>query len=250
VPLTSKTLVIQSHRLPLPYVWIEICLESVRSWCALNAYEYRFIGDELFDCVPDDIISKTQHQRVITSDLARLLCMQEAIKNGYERVIWLDADFLIFDALRFVLPDEFCAVGREVWIQQDKHGRLKAYKKVHNAFLMFCNGNSLLDFYTDTAERLLRKNNGVMPPQFIGPKLLTAIHNVAILPVMETAGMLSPGVVKNIIQGQGPALDLFISHSAQAIAAANLCVSSCERDELSEDEMVQLIDVLNNQGHV
>ncbi|MFW2438887.1 MAG: hypothetical protein ACN4GR_05890 [Arenicellales bacterium] len=250
MPLISKTLVIQSHRLPLPHTWIENCLESVRCWCELNAFEYRFMCDELFDCVPEDIITKTLHQRVIASDLARLIRIQEAIKNGYERVIWLDADFLIFDAIRFVLPDEFCAVGREVWIQQDKHGRLKAYKKVHNAFLMFCKGNSLLNFYADTAERLLEKNNGAIPAQFIGPKLLTAIHNVAILPVMETAGMLSPMVVRDMLQGQGPALDLFIRHSAQAIAAANLCISSCERDELTENEMVQLIDLLKNKRQV
>jgi hypothetical protein len=67
--------------------------------------------------------------------------------------------------------------------------KLRAYVKVRNAFLMFRKGNHFLDFYTATAQRLLRLNQGSMPPQFIGPKLLTALHNVAICPVMETAGM-------------------------------------------------------------
>jgi hypothetical protein len=50
------------------------------------------------------------------------------------------------------------------------------YVKVHNAFMMFRQGNHFPDFYTDAAERLLDLNQGAMPAQFIGPKLLTALH--------------------------------------------------------------------------
>ena len=96
----------------------------------------------------------------------------------------------------------------------------------NNAFLMVCRGNSLLDFYIDTAKRLLQKNTGSMPLQFIGPILLTAIHNVAILPVMENAAMLSPVVIKDILNGQGDAVALFRRNSAVPPAGANLCISS------------------------
>ena len=238
------TLVIQSHRAPLPSPWIERCLASVRDWCAVSRYDYRFMGDELFDGVPDALREKTHRQKVVATDLARLLMLQDALKEGYRTVIWLDADFLVFDAPAFAIPELPCAVGREVWVQHDRHGRLKVYTKVHNAFLMFRKGNSLLDFYTDTAQRLLSLNDGTMPAQYIGPKLLTALHNVAALPVLETAGMLSPLVCKDIIQGGGSALDRFIASSSQPVAAANLCASSCERDEVSDHEMEQLIDVL------
>jgi hypothetical protein len=135
-------------------------------------------------------------------------------------------------------------------VQQDSKKALKVYKKVHNAFLLVRQGNSLLDFYADTAERLLRQNEGSMPPQFIGPKLLTALHNVANLPVMESAGMLSPPVVKDIIQGDGPALDLFISNSSQSIAAANLCSSSVDNNQLTDAELDELINVLMERGTV
>jgi len=216
----------------------------------MNAYEYRFMEDELFDPVPGSLLEKTRRQPVIATDLARLLNLQDALNRGYKTVIWMDADFLIFNPSGFSLPDEPCAVGREVWVQQDGHGRLKAYKKIHNAFLMFVKGNSFLDFYADTAKRLLTQNQGPMPPQFIGPKLLTALHNVARLPVLETAGMLSPLVIKDILDGEGPALDLFMKHSPQAIAAANLCVSSCEKGEVTEEEMESLIAALNQGGRV
>jgi hypothetical protein len=63
-------------------------------------------------------------------------------------------------------------------------------------------GNSFLHFYAETIERLLRQNRGGIPPQYIAPKFLTALHNVTRLPVVESDGMLSrppPGD-----QGFGP----------------------------------------------
>ena len=240
------TLIIQSHRSPLPYAWIDSCLQSVRDWSETNQYNYRFIGDELFDVLPKIILDKIQLQKVIVTDLARLLFIQEAL-NDYASVVWLDADFLIFDPEQFILPNESYAVGREVWVQQDQNGKLKVYKKVHNAFLLFRRGNSFLNFYVDTAERLLLQNQGSMPPQFIGPKLLTALHNVVQLPVMETAGMLSPLVIKDLIAGEGPALSLFRQQSISMLAAANLCASSCDRDDIAVAEMEKLIGILTTE---
>jgi len=240
------TLVIQSHRTPLPYSWITPCLASVRNWAESNRYQYQFIGDELFDLLPEEFAEKRVHQPVIFSDLSRLLCAQQALQDGYQRVIWLDADFLIFNPSAFVVPNEPYAVGREVWVQHDKHEKLKVYKKVHNAFLMFCQGNHFLGFYIDIATRLLSQSTGTIPPQFIGPKLLTALHNIASLPVMERAGMLSPLVIKDLIQGSGLALEQFTKNSPQPIAGANLCISSCQRNEVSEDDISRLIHQLTS----
>ncbi len=239
-----ETLVIQSHRSPLPYPWVERCLESVRHWCGLHGYDYRFLGDELFDGIPRRLLEKTRHQRVVASDLARLLVLREALDDDCRTAVWLDADFLVFDPAAFVLPGSTCAVGREVWVQHDRDGRHRVYKKVHNAFLMFRRGDSLLDFYTDSAQRLLEQNEGALSPQFIGPKLLTALHNITALPVLETAGMLSPLVIRDLLGGEGAALQLFAEHSSQPIAAANLCISSCRDKEVSGQEMAQLVDVL------
>ena len=246
----SKTLVIQSHRSPLPFSWLTPCIDSVRCWSESNRYTYRFLNDELFESIQDDLLEKVTHQKVIATDLARLKVLQQALSEGYETVVWLDADFLIFDPVGFVLPDEPYAVGREVWVQQDRRDRLKVYKKIHNAFLMFRQGNGFLDFYIETAERLLRQHRGGMPPQFIGPKLLTALHNICQLPVMESAGMLSPLVIKDLVQGGGEALSSFVAHSPVPIAGANLCISSQERQEVSSAEMEQVIDQLVVKGAI
>jgi hypothetical protein len=205
------------------------------------------MGDELFDGVPAAIRDRTRGQTVIASDFARLLVLRDALRSGRETVVWLDADFLIFAPAVFALPDVPCAVGREVWVQPDRQGRLKAWKKVHNAFLMFRQGDSLLDFYIDVAQRLLMRNRRPVPSQFIGPKLLTALHNVVGLPVLENAAMLSPMVIADILAGGGAALDLFIRRSPQVPAAANLCISSCDRGEVSAAAMERLMDTLKTR---
>jgi len=238
------TLVIQSHRDPLPQAWLRRCLDTVEDWARLNRYEYRYLGDELFAPLDRELLEKTRARRVIASDLARLISLQQGLAEGFERVIWCDADFLIFDPARFVLPDSEFALGREVWVQHDKRQRLRAYVKVHNALLMFRRDNHFLDFYRDTAERLLRLNQGGMPPQFIGPKLLSALHNIGSFPVMETAAMLSPLVMRDLIAGQGQALDLFREKSPATVAGANLCNSLTQLEGMTETDMNALIDRL------
>jgi hypothetical protein len=244
----STTLVIQSHRDPLPFEWLRLCLDSVTSWAQNNQFEIRFLGDELFDLIEPALFKKIGAQTVIASDLARLKILQQGLAEGYDRVIWCDADFLIFDPGQFLLPDSDFAVGREIWVQQDKSEKLRTYNKVHNAFLMFGRGNHFLDFYCDAAERLLRLNQGRMAPQFIGPKLLTALHNIIQCPVMEAAGMLSPLVMHDLIEGQGAALSLFRKQSPSAIAGANLSSSLTEREGFSEMEMETLIKQLILKG--
>lgn len=233
-----NTLVLQSHTHPLPHKWIETCINSVKNWASSNGFDYLFLGDELFDYVDKDILNKTSVQAVIASDLARIIALQHYLTTDFECVIWCDADFLIFAPSKFLLPQEPYLLGREVWIQKNHKSQLVAYKKVHNAFMLFRRGNVFLDFYIDSAKRLLKRNTGNMPPQFIGPKLLTAIHNVVQCPVLETAGMLSPLVINNIANTDGPALQLFKQHSRQAIAAANLCSSLCEDTPLN----IQIIE--------
>ena len=244
----TATLVVQSHRDPMPFRWLQACIDSVADWSRLNRYEYRFIDDGIFDLVAPQLLQKAAAQTVIATDLARLGALQQGLAEGFETVVWCDADFLIFRPNEFVLPATEFAFGREIWVQQDDRGKLRAYPKLHNALLMFRRGNACLDFYLDTAERLLRLNQGGIPPQFIGPKLLTALHNVARFPVMETAGMLSPLVMRDLIDGEGKALQLFRQKSPVTLAGANLSSSLTAAEGFSEAEMQTLIQRLLSQG--
>ena len=241
-----KTLVIQSHRQPVPARWIEQCLGSVRDWAYSRGFEYRFIGDGLFELLPADLRTRTDIQTVVRTDLARLLAIRAALEHGFDAAIWCDADCVCFAPDAFDLPETDFALGREVWIQQSspESDTLRAYVKVHNAFLLFRKGNSFLDFYIGAAQRLLRALNGPCPPQFIGPKFLTAVNNIALCPVAESAGMLSPPVIEDVLQGGGPALDLFRSKSSRPVAMANVCASLVASGEISQENAGALVDLL------
>lgn len=240
----QTTLVIQSHRMPLPHAWLTPCLASVKAWAASRAFDYRFLDDELFTPVAADLLEKTAAQPVVATDIARLYWLQKMLDHGYETVIWADADVLLFAPDRLLLPDTPCAFGRENWVQQDANGKLRNHRKIHNAFMMFRRGNTLLPFYIETAERLLRQNSGSMPPQFIGPKWLSALHNFSAQPVIESVDMLSPPVLKDWLAGGGDALRMHQRKTTSRLAGFNLCASSCERGAVSNDEMVRLVDGL------
>lgn len=240
--VAPATLILQSHRQPLPGAWLERCLASVRSWAGHHGFAYRFVDDALFQHLPGDLLRATQRQPVVATDLARLAAMQAALAEGYEAVVWLDADTLVANRQALVLPEASYAVGREVWIQPHK-GRLRAFVKVHNAFLMARAGNPFLAFYRHAAENLVRAHDGPMVPQLVGPKLLSALHNLAGLTVTEHAGMLSPAVIRDLLAGGGEALQLFRRESVVPPAAVNLCGSLVGR-ELDEAEMDAVIDVL------
>lgn len=238
--MPERTLVLQSHKQPLPYAWLSECLDSVRNWAGQSGFSYRFLDDELFALLDRSLRDKFADRPVILSDLARLRWIQRFLEEGWQRVVWLDADVLVFSPGRLVPPAENYMVGREVWVQQSGNGRFKVYRKVHNAYLVFCRGNSFLDYYIATAQQLLERTEQTVPAQFIGPKLLTAYHNICAHPVQEEAAMFSPEVIRDISAGGGKALELFNSRSICAPAAANLSASLNTNDEL----MNKVIEVL------
>ncbi len=244
----AKTLVLQSHRSPLPSPWLKECLDSVESWAEYRGFDYQFIGDELFAYLKRDFYEQLSSRTVIATDIARLKAIQDFLAEGYSRVVWADADFLVFNPEQLTLPEENYGLGREIWIQTDNNlnnsnkNKLKAYTQVHNAFMVFHRNNAFLDFYIDRSENLLKQviaNNSLqsVPPQFIGPKLLTALHNATQLPIIESAGMFSPLTIKDIIDGGGPALELMKKKANAPFAGANLCTSMVNSGELTDEEI-------------
>ncbi|MEM9056126.1 MAG: hypothetical protein AAGD86_01540 [Pseudomonadota bacterium] len=246
----STTLVIQSHRQPLPLPLLTPCLASVRAWADSRGFAYRFVDDALFDALPADLRRRDDLATVVKTDLARLHALRGALDEGYDCAIWCDADCLCFAPDAFDVPDTDFALGREVWIQTDaqRSDRLRAYVKVHNAFMLFRRDNSFLDFYLGAATRLLRSLDGPCAPQFIGPKFLTAVHNIARCPVAESAGMLSPPVVADIVRGGGAALDLFRQKAPQPVAMVNLCASLAAGDAAYGAVVDQAVERLQGRG--
>lgn len=234
--------VLQSHREPLPAAWLARCLASVRHWADLRGYTYRFENDALFERLPADLRARTADRPAIAADLARLAACRAALDDGADAVVWLDADTLVVDPHGWRLPEADYALGREVWVQRES-GRVRDFVKVHNAYLLFRPGNPFLDFYRHAAERIVRAHAGPMAPQIVGPKLLTALHNLVRCPVDERAAMLPPAVIEDLLAGGGAALDRFRRCSRAAPAALNLCASLVGRD-VGEGALVEAMDRL------
>ncbi|MEM1437069.1 MAG: hypothetical protein AAGG11_23680 [Pseudomonadota bacterium] len=217
---------IQSHRTPLPADWLTTCIDSVRRWAATADLDYRWLGDELFAPVPTALLAKTRTQPVVATDLARLYQLECALAEGFDPVVWLDADVLIFRPDAFALPATGHCFGREYWLQADADGRVRSYRRIHNALLMFRAGDPVLPFYRFTAERILRTfRSEQMVPQLLGPKLVSALGSIAQFEVQESIGMVSPLVREGLVNQDRALLERWAEGHGAPLAAVNLCAS-------------------------
>lgn len=237
-PDPAATLVLQSHRPgPVP-PWIAACLASVRGWAEDRGHAYRLLDDALFDGIPGWFMDKCRaHGRTATAaDLGRLLRAREALAEpGVERVVWLDADVLVYAPERLdlepVAQAHPHAFALEVWVQPGRNGgRPVARRNVHNACCLFTPRTPVLDFLAHACERLVERlepEKG-FPPQLCGPRLLNALHPLVRFPLIETVGMVSPLLASDLLgEGGGRALRVYRDATADlpAPAAANLCSS-------------------------
>lgn len=222
----SDTVIVQSfHAKPWPGP-IETCVDSVQAWAARHGHRYLLVGDEIADHLPRLYRERCFGRWPVMTDLGRLLLLREQLRAGARRAVWVDADVMIF------APDLFGvetvadhAVGREVWVARDAKGRWKTRRHVHNAVLVFTAASPALDFLIHATRRVVERLERPASPQIAGPKLLTTLHNLVAFPVLESAGMISPPVLAELVAGEGPALKRHRSGLTAPMAAANLCHS-------------------------
>jgi len=219
------TVIIQSYRTERVPRWMTRCMDSVKRWTSAQGYDYRFVGDEIFALVPDWYRERTGHALPLQTDLARLILARDALKEGYRRAVWLDADVLVFAPKRLALPEErnfyFC---REVWLDYVNNA-LEISDRVNNCACVFAAGNGFLDFYIDACLQLVRETKAPVSPLLIGTRFLTFLDRILTLPRLATVGLLGPYLVRDIGAGGGAFLDNYKRHFATPVYAANLCAS-------------------------
>lgn len=217
---------------------MQACLDSVRSWADRQGFDYRFEGDALFDRVPARLRSKLRRRPAMMSDLARLLWCREALQDGATWVVWLDADTLIFAPHRLNLNAVADAVfGQEYWLQEAQGERRRVYRNVHNAFCMFHQDSPTLPFLAAVSARLLSSADlDRVPEQFVGPKLLTALHNTVGFDLDARFGAVSPLLARRLLTGKAPELP---EAGRAPMHAANLCASLAS--EIDHDVLVEYL---------
>jgi len=226
----ERTLVIQSHNeRAAAEGWLARCLGSVRAWSEENGFDYAFHGDSALALAPDWYRAKAARKWPVVMDLARLLLLREGLEvQGYERVVWLDADCLIFAPERLSVDITGShAFGREVWVERARQGgHLKVHRSVHNAAMVFRRGDPVLPFLMHCTESIIQRIDPArIAPQIVGPKLLSGLHAMAGFELLAAVGAFSPPVLADIAAGGGAALERLQQDSDPPPAAANLCLS-------------------------
>jgi hypothetical protein len=238
-----RTLVIQSSSLAQRQSWQQHCLQSVERWAQAQGFDYRWLGDEIFAHVPAWYMAKVDSKLPVATDYARLVLLQEALAQGYQQTLWLDADVLVLDTQMTLDFEGSCAFGQEVWVQE-RHGKYQARRNIHNALAVFRQQCAVLPFLLRCVESLMQRVDPAhIAPQFVGPKLLQALHPLADFAVLPQVGALSPVVIDDLCRGGGPALDSFLQMSQPLPQAVNLCASL-----LSGEQASRVIECLQTSG--
>lgn len=245
-----QTLVVQSYRTRDVAPWIRACLDSVRAWAAARGYAYEFVDDRLFDYAPAWVRQRCGAQLLPITDVARMYLLRERLHHGADRVVWIDADVLVFAPDQFALDDSApYSLCHEVWLRLRDTQETETVEKVHNAVMMVMRHQPMLDFWIFAVEEILRAHR----PQDIGPLIastlfFTDLARAMPLRVLHNVGLFSPPVVRDLAAGGGEIVRIWARHFGHAIGAANLCASLQDRESagarVGADEMQRAVDVL------
>ncbi len=218
-----KTIVFQSFRTENVPGYIAPCLESVRTWARSRGHHYHFIDDRFLSLVPDSYRSKAGNLLCLVTDLARIIQARAFLQQGFEQVIWMDADLFIFQPERLqlpVFPDfRYC---KEVWLHRAKSGEIYPAQKVNNSVCIFGpDGLRHLDEYiqhcTAVFESTEALTNGLVMATEVLTRSYQAIENIRVI------GILSPALLQAVLLQEENVLAQYIAWQGSPIFAVNLC---------------------------
>ena len=207
----QHVLVIQSAAEQAP-AWQKRCMGSVQKWATSRGYAYRFLGDELFEQVPDWHIEKVRGRMPIAADLGRLQWIERLLSEGYSWVLWFDAGMLVFAPSRLdIALGESCIFGQEHWVQAKANnvshatsiGSVRWWCAKHSQCL--CGFSPGLSGTTVSCRSYLAHDETGRPRPYCaandGTELLSSLHSLAAFDHVAEVGALSPDVLRQIATG-------------------------------------------------
>lgn len=224
---SPRTIVVQSFRDRDVPGWIKRCLSTVRDWATQSKFTYRITGDEFFDLVPDWYRQKARQRITVVTDLARLLLARRCLEEGFDRVVWIDADLAIFDPRGLNLnPGLSYGYSREVWVEKDRSGRFSATLKINNSACLFRNDSvarTHLDEYIGACTSIMAGLTRVRDHTEVGTKWLTSQDRQHPLPILRGLGLINPVIMKAVLNSDMELLKQFMAWQDGPLCGANLC---------------------------
>jgi hypothetical protein len=228
-------------------------MASVRSWTLLRGFEYHFVDDRLFEYAPTWYRERVQHSILLVSDLARLIVAKELLTE-YDRAIWIDADFLIFEPSKLLVEQtQGYAFCRELWLEMDSKNQLGGGHRVNNAMSLFVRGNAILDFAIDACQSIVRQKTNHYKLD-VGTNFLTNLHAIVGFPLLDHVAMISPYLLINLVREISIPVRGYRKSFGSPMYAANLCSSFRKQTvngmKMSDELFEQGVEVLLREGSV
>lgn len=252
-----RTLIVQSYRTHDVAPWINDCLRSVRTWAGARDYAYEFIDDRLFDYAPDWVRQRCGSLILPITDVARMYLLREYLRAGWERVVWVDADVLVFAPEKFVLDDSApYALCRELSLSVASAHAVQFAEAVNNAVLLVTPRQPMLDFWIFAVEEILRtRAPGQIDSLTAGTRFFTNLARTMPLRALQNVGLFTPLLIRDIAAGGGVLAEQWAARFGHPIGAANLCASMQDRDcagvQVGATQMQQAVDaLLNSRGAI
>ena len=230
-------------------------MDGVKDWSESRGWDYKRVGDEIFDLVPKEYREKSQNEIHLMVDLARLILAHRFLSR-YERVVWLDADVLILDPDSFLddWPNSF-AFSHEIWLNNEGGaGVLKAKRNINNAVCCFCRPDARLNFFIDaTYRRVMDLKN--LRHFDASTTFLSQLNDIYTLPQFLNVALFSPHITQAILKNEEALVQWYGSQLPSKVKAVNLCLTfvgnEFEGIKLTDRDMECLIKILRNgQGEV
>lgn len=227
------TLVYQSFRADDVPAWVTECLQSVERWARRQGFAYRLFDDRIFDYVPREIAPLASRHLCLLTDYARVAVAKELLSQEWERVVWIDADALVFDPAQLTIDLKsgysFC---REVWLDRFVLGAPLFALNVNNSVSVFCRDQTIIDFYLQSARTLLQRGRN-LEAATIGTSFLTQLRRIVEFPLLRSVGTFGPAMARCYLQGEDVVLREYLRHQGSIVSAMNLCNS--KREEACSD---------------
>lgn len=227
MPTQSTTVVVQSFRTHDVPGWIQDCIRTVKAWAEQSGFAYKMTGDEFLELPPAWYREKAAQHITVVTDLARLLLVRQCFTEGFDRVIWIDADMVIFSpGLLSIDPELSFGYCREVWVERIDPDRVDISPKINNAACLFRNNapaRAHLNEYMNACLSIVANVPRIEDHTEVGTRYLTSMHSQSPLAILTGFGLLSPAMIYALLNSEHELLMQFMKSQGGPIYAANLC---------------------------